>query len=139
MSRGLGRVERFVLGWLVKAGRDQELSAIVRGAADPDGCPCCDSDWRAPKPTKATYSAVCRAVAALERKGWVHAEIHTNRLTDGRGSNRWKVLRLSVEQMEVHPFAQHLECPWKLKMRVIEDEDDKTPDLIAVGMRGRAS
>ena len=111
MSRGLGRVERFVLAWLAKSGRDETIWGLVHGAAGSEPCPQCDADFRAPKPTPAQYSAVCRAVASLERKGAVTTEVKRSNYAE-RGTDRYKVVRLSVDQLEMLPVGQRLRCRW---------------------------
>lgn len=104
MSRGLGRVERLVLAYLVTWYPDEDLglftlTEVVAGLRD---CPRCDPHFDGPRATRAHYVSTARAVASLESKGFV----------DTRKWNGVKRVRLSVDPPASLRTVQHLRCAW---------------------------
>src|SRR4051812_17693043 len=98
MSRGLGRVERFVLSWLaVEERHNAELWTLSHAAAGHVDCPrCAACGFKAGDVPAATYNAVARAVSSLERKGLVRSEHHIERPAWDHHT-RSKTIHLSVE------------------------------------------
>jgi len=87
MSRGLGKIERFVLGALARYGGGGEgvesLATLLvhdtvlerEGRTCEDNSACCDHGWRV---TRSDRETVARAVRSLRRKGLVAAEWNTD-------------------------------------------------------------
>jgi len=71
MSRGLGKVERFILEVLTKR-KEQRMNLLTLAGLFQFGL-----DWN-DEPlsdiTKSTYQSVARAVGSLERKGYIVTE-----------------------------------------------------------------
>lgn len=78
MSRGLGKVERYVLAYMGEHGEEVEITDIARQRAHDEWLAsqgrtcdhthaCCDDESYAPY--RAEYESVRRAVRSLERKG----------------------------------------------------------------------
>jgi hypothetical protein len=106
MSRGLGRVERHILAWLLtwRDGKDEALYTLTEAVAGWRDCPDCEPDFRGPRPPRSVYVSVCRAVASLERKGFVRTE------TRRSYEYRWKVVTVNVDHAADLPAIQHLTC-----------------------------
>ncbi len=119
MSRGLGRVERFVLSWLAAEKHHEaslfELSHAAAGLAD---CPECVNvgGFARGEVSAATYKAVARAVSSLERRALVRSWYEKPFYPRRGEATRLKVVALSVDTGDILHWIQRLPCRY-------DDED----------------